>query len=107
VRLRKYCDERNINLKVTEKELAYLGKNPRMAIRRFSDNDSFSPYKHAFIMIPLYKYPMDSIAIIFFPLWLLAILNLGIYFQTEGFGERVVSIAALLIAFISLVPTIR
>jgi hypothetical protein len=41
------------------------------------------------------------------PLWLLAIINLGIFFQDENLADRIASIAGLMIAFVALIPTIR
>jgi hypothetical protein len=50
---------------------------------------------------------MVSLATIFFPLWLLGIINLGIFFQNNDLGARIQGIAALMIAFVALIPTIR
>lgn len=57
--------------------------------------------------MPLYKYPLVSIITIFLPLWLLSIINLGIFFQEPGLGDRIGSLSTLLIAFVALIPTIR
>jgi len=48
-----------------------------------------------------------ALATIFLPLWLLAIINLGIFFQDNNLADRVASIASLMIAFVALIPTIR
>jgi len=48
-----------------------------------------------------------ALATIFLPLWLLGIINLGIFFQDENLADRIASIAALMIAFVALIPTIR
>jgi len=58
-------------------------------------------------LIPLYRYPLDSLATIFLPLWLLAVINLAIFFQDTSMGNRVGSISAIMIAFVALIPTIR
>jgi hypothetical protein len=58
-------------------------------------------------VIPVYKFPGVSIITIFFPLWLLAILNLAIYFQSTDFGNRTVSIGTLVIAYVGLISVIR
>jgi len=55
----------------------------------------------------LYKFPLVALATIFLPLWLLAIINLGIFFQDNSLSDRIASIAALMIAFVALIPTIR
>jgi len=44
---------------------------------------------------------------IFLPLWSLAIINLGIYFQDGELSGRIASIAGVMIAFIALIPLIR
>ena len=41
------------------------------------------------------------------PLWLLALINLGIFFQDSNLGDRIGSIATLMIAFVALIPVIR
>lgn len=41
------------------------------------------------------------------PLWLLGIINLGIFFQNSGLSDRIGSIAALMIAYVALIPVIR
>lgn len=50
---------------------------------------------------------MASLLMIFLPLWSLAIINLGIFFQENSLNERIASIASLMIAFIALNETIR
>jgi hypothetical protein len=47
------------------------------------------------------------LATIFLPLWLLAVLNLGIFFQGTALSERIVAVASLALAFIAFIPTIR
>ena len=44
---------------------------------------------------------------IFIPLWLLSVINLGIFFQDNALADRIASIASLMIAFVALIPTIR
>jgi hypothetical protein len=51
--------------------------------------------------------PDVAIITIFFPLWLLAVLLLGIYFQDNGLGDRILALASLMIAFVALIPVIR
>ncbi len=64
-------------------------------------------FQYAHFKIPLYKFPAVSIATIFLPLWLLGVINLGIFFQSNDLGGRIASLAALMIAFVALIPTIR
>jgi hypothetical protein len=44
---------------------------------------------------------------VFVPLWLLGLINLGIYFQNEELSDRIGSIIGLMLAFIAYIPTIR
>ena len=73
------------------------------------DDDSMrvKHFQYAHFTIPLYKFPTVTIATIFLPLWLLGIINLGIFFQDNNLADRIASIAALMIAFVALFPTIR
>ena len=64
-------------------------------------------FQYAHFKVSLYKFPIVSIATIFLPLWLLAIINLGIFFQDNALSNRIASISALMIAFVALIPTIR
>jgi hypothetical protein len=64
-------------------------------------------FQYAHFNVPLYKFPIVALATIFLPLWLLAIINLGIFFQDNTLADRIASIAALMIAFVALIPTIR
>ncbi len=57
--------------------------------------------------MPIYKFPYVSIAVIFLPLWLLAIINLVIFFQENNLAERVASISTVMIALVALIPTVR
>lgn len=64
-------------------------------------------FRHAHFSIPMYKMPMYSLSTIFVPLWLLGIINLGIFFASSDVGSRIQSIAGLMVAFAALIPTIR
>lgn len=64
-------------------------------------------FQYAHFNIPLYKFPMVALATIFLPLWLLGLINLAIFFQDNNLADRIASIAALMIAFVALIPTIR
>ena len=65
-----------------------------------ADYSLIRPFKYAHFEIPIYKFPMVTIATIFIPLWLLGIITVGIYFQDRVLVDRIVSISALLIAFV-------
>ena len=64
-------------------------------------------FRHAHFSIPLYKMPMSSLSTIFIPLWLLGLINLGVFFEPSDLGNRIQAIAALMVAFAALIPTIR
>lgn len=64
-------------------------------------------YQYAHLKIPFYKYPSSALATIFIPLWLLAIINLCIFFQSIDLGERISSVATLMLAFVAFIPTIH
>ena len=78
-----------------------------MSARKFNSSEKSEHFKYACFKIPMYRFPFDSIVIVFLPLWLLAALNLGIFFQNFVLAERLMSIATLLVAFVALIPTIR
>lgn len=46
-------------------------------------------------------------AAIFLPLFLLAVLNLGIFYQDNDLHKRIVSIGAILVSFVAFIPVIR
>jgi len=47
------------------------------------------------------------LATIFLPLWILGIINMGIFFQGPDLGKRFLNIAAMVLAYVALIPTIR
>ena len=57
--------------------------------------------------LPLYKLPTVALTTIFVPLFFLGAINLAIFFQDPALGNRVLSIATLMIAFVQLIPIIR
>jgi len=69
--------------------------------------DKIEHFQYAHFNIPLYKYPVVAIATIFLPWFLLAIINLGIFFQSTNVSNRIQNLSALLISFVALIPTIR
>lgn len=50
---------------------------------------------------------MVGLFMIFFPLWLLGMINLSIFFSEPGLGDRIGSLASLLLAYVALIPIIR
>lgn len=49
--------------------------------KQVDDYSKITEFKNSHFIIPLYKFPVVSILTIFLPLWLLGIINLGIFFQ--------------------------
>ena len=56
----------------------------------------------------MYKYPVSSLLEIFIPLWILAAINLGIYFQDcNVLADKIAGIATVTLALIAFIPTIN
>lgn len=103
----EYSNQRAIDV-----EDFYKSEDERKAeydqlLAKIKPKDKLEQFQYANFLIPLYKYPLVSLATIFLPLWLLAIINLGIFYQNTSMGDRVGSIAGIAIAFVALIPTIR
>lgn len=64
-------------------------------------------FQYTHFVIPLYKYPGNSLATIFIPLLLLALLSLGIFFQQNDLSNRISSIATMVLGYIALIPSIK
>lgn len=65
----------------------------------------YSQYTH--FVIPLYKYPGNSLMTIFIPLFLLSLLSLAIFFQPNDLSARLGSIATMVLGYIALIPSIK
>ena len=56
----------------------------------------------------MYQYPVSSLLEIFIPLWILAAINLGIYFQDSNvLADKIASIATVTLALVAFIPTIN
>ena len=65
-------------------------------------------YQYAHFRIPLYKHPISSLVQIFVPIWILAAINMGIYYQDcNALADKIASIATVTLAFIAFLPTIN
>lgn len=64
-------------------------------------------YQFTHFRIPIYKYPGLSILTIFIPIWILGLIGLGVFFQEQGFGARLATVAVLILAFVAFLPTIN
>jgi hypothetical protein len=58
-------------------------------------------------VIPLYKYPGNSLATIFIPIFLLSLLSLAIFFQQNDLSNRIGSIATMVLGYIALIPSVK
>jgi hypothetical protein len=65
----------------------------------------YSQYTH--FVIPLYKYPGNSLATIFIPLLLLALLSLALFFQDNNLSDRIALIATMVLGYIQLIPAVK
>lgn len=68
---------------------------------------SFKPFKYAVFNIPLFRYPVVDMMTIFIPLWLLSFVSVYIYFQSTEIMNRIVNVAALMIAYAAIQPIVR
>lgn len=67
----------------------------------------FKPFKYAIFKIPLYRYPVVDMMTIFVPLWLLAFISIYVFYQTTEIMNRIVNVAALMIAYAAIQPIVR
>ena len=64
-------------------------------------------FQYTHFIIPLYKYPGNALATIFIPIFLLSLLSLAIFFQSNHLSERIGSIATMILGYIALIPSIK
>ena len=64
-------------------------------------------FSYAHFHTPLSKHPIATLGTIFFPLWLLGVINLAVFYQDAGLADRIANIATLMIAFVGIIPMIR
>jgi hypothetical protein len=55
----------------------------------------------------IYRFPANTLLMIFIPLWLLALINLAVFFQNHEIKNRIANIATLLVAYSAFLPTVR
>lgn len=84
---------------LTEAEMSKLTKQDKI----------FKP--HAFHLatfnLGIYRFPTNTLLMIFIPLWLLALINLSVFFQNNDIKNRISNIATLMVAYAAFLPTIR
>lgn len=64
-------------------------------------------FQYTHLIIPLYKYPGNSLITIFLPTLLLALLSLAIFFQEPELSGRIGAIATMILGYIALIPSIK
>ena len=64
-------------------------------------------FQYTHLIITLYKYPGNSLASIFIPLFLLALISLAIFFQEPELSGRIGAIATMVLGYIQLIPSIK
>lgn len=57
--------------------------------------------------IPVSKNPITVLTTLFIPLWLFSFINIAIFTLPPSLGNRVGAIATIMLAFVSLIPSIR
>ena len=72
-----------------------------------SEYKKLANFQYGNFVVPLYKYPVVEFLTVFIPMWLFAVITLGVFFQDSGLGDRLATIATLLIAYVALIPVIR
>jgi hypothetical protein len=65
-------------------------------------------FQYVHFRVPLYKYPVSSLVSIFIPVWVLAFINLTIYYtDITVVADRLAGVATITLAFVAFFPTIN
>ena len=64
-------------------------------------------FERAHFLIRIYKIPKSAVFTIFGPIFLLCIINLGIFNQSLKLAGRISNIATIMLAFVAVFPVIR
>ena len=64
-------------------------------------------YQFTHFVLPVYKYPVNSLCTIFIPAFLLALVSLAIFFQEKEISGRIGAIATFILGYIALIPSIK
>ena len=67
----------------------------------------FKAFKYAVFSIPIFRYPVVDTMTIFIPLWLLSFISVYVFYQTTEIMNRIVNVAALMIAYAAIQPIVR
>jgi hypothetical protein len=77
---------------------------------------TFQKWQYVIIEVPIFKYIVIDMLLVFIPLFLLSAISLLIYDQTNGISSnsgfttlayRLVNVSSMMIAYVSLVPVIQ
>jgi hypothetical protein len=68
---------------------------------------NFKPFKYAIFKIPLFRHAVVDMMTIFIPLWLLAFISIYVFYQTTEIMNRIINVAALMIAYAAIQPIVR
>ena len=103
--------ETKIHAEYSDKEIPRLIKDHNIKKKNTHEyqKDFFAVKQFCFahFILPLYRFPCASVFAIYFPLWLLGVIGLGIFFQDTGLADRLGSLAGLMIGYVALLPNIR
>jgi hypothetical protein len=65
-------------------------------------------FQYIHFRIPLYKYPLSSLISLCVPMWVLAFINLSIYYATcNVVADKIATIATVTLAFVAFLPTVN
>ena len=65
------------------------------------------PFHVGTFTLGIYRYPTNTLLMIFIPLWLLTLINLAIFFQPKMIKDRIANITTLMVAYTAFLPVIR
>ncbi len=70
-------------------------------------DDEIKNYHYAHFKISIYQFPTSTILTVFIPIWILCVICLLTFFQENELSSRLGTVAVLVLAFVSFVPTIN
>jgi hypothetical protein len=93
-------------LYLMKKRAEKVGKTLEEYLKSLPDEKKVHYFQYAYFNLPIYKHPFETIVTGFLPIWLLGLINLGIFFQDENLNDRLGSIIGLVVALITYIPII-
>jgi hypothetical protein len=64
-----------------KKKAKKAGKTVEEYLKSAPDEKKINYFQYAYFNLPIYKHPFETIVTGFLPIWLLGVINLGIFFQ--------------------------